>query len=294
MIFTSRDAAAIWVLAGMLAAPAAWADYECVKGFRDTTAAERQSMTRALEVVKKSLPPVPKGWAIAGDDQFSVTQSICRDFEAGPWDASFDRVYRRTDDQAARDAKFVAASEAMKADFEGKQPRLDALMAKIQKLSNEMGVAGQKGDYARIEALGKEVEKLQAEYEKVASEGDPEGQLNAAAKKINRDTIMSVTVRINPRSEQPGDESKSLPAPKGAQSAFRWRVTQADIDEDHALVLVGPWKPSTEGNLQPAYRAGVSPAAPQAIAVALRADQSRLMPALGSIDFSALAASLTK
>ena len=48
----------------------------CNKGFRDTTAAERATLTAVLEAVKKALPAVPTGWVILGDDEVSVPRSL--------------------------------------------------------------------------------------------------------------------------------------------------------------------------------------------------------------------------
>ncbi len=109
----SRNYLALMVCAAALAtvAPAARSDAPCNKGYRDSTAAERATMTAVLQAAKKALPPAPTGWVIEGDDEISITTNLCQDYEAAPWVYHFNRTYQRIDDQEARD-KIIADAAA--------------------------------------------------------------------------------------------------------------------------------------------------------------------------------------
>jgi hypothetical protein len=52
---------------------------------RRTTAAERQTMLRAMEAAKAALPPAPEGWQIGGYEELSVKTRTCQDDETTPW-----------------------------------------------------------------------------------------------------------------------------------------------------------------------------------------------------------------
>ena len=144
---------AVFLLAAALGASAAYGDAECVRGFRDTTAAERQTMLGVMEAAKAALPGAPAGWIIGGYEELSPIGSICKDGENTPWAYSFSRTFNRTDDQAARDQALADAGVKARAAQAARQPRIDALMARMQTLSTELSAAAQKGDQARVDAL---------------------------------------------------------------------------------------------------------------------------------------------
>jgi hypothetical protein len=77
MEFASKLGAA-FLLAAAMCASATYADGVCVKGYRDTTAAERQTMLTVMETAKAALPVAPPGWVIGGYEELSPVGSIWR------------------------------------------------------------------------------------------------------------------------------------------------------------------------------------------------------------------------
>src|SRR5512145_257245 len=120
------------LLAAAIGASAAYGDGECVKGYRDTTAAERQTMLAVMKAAKAALPGAPEGWIIGGYEELSPIGSICKDGESTPWRYGFSRTFNRTDDQAARDQALADAGDKARAAQEARQPQMDALTARMQ------------------------------------------------------------------------------------------------------------------------------------------------------------------
>jgi hypothetical protein len=284
-------AIAVSMLVAFAATSLAHADSECAKGYRGTTPAERATMTDVLAAVKKALPAAPTGWVLLGDDKFSVPTSLCRDLEASPWYYDYTRYYQRTDDQEARQKIIADAARKAAADQKLKQPRLDAIMGKMSKLSEQQGAALQKGDAKRAEAIGADIAKLQEEYKKVSDEGDSAQQFAAAADLAGRDMAMNIAVQVNGHRATPGDGSSGLPLPPGARAAIRWTQSKK---EDEALILLGDWKPGKEGFWESSPRAKLAMSSAHAIAIYVTADATRLAPTLKSIDFSSLAKLVSK
>lgn len=285
------------VVAAIFGASIARADAPCNAGFRDSTPAERARMTAILEIAKKSLPPAPAGWQIGGYEEISVAGSVCRDVENRPWDYGISRNYARVDDyevrqQVMRDAAAYAAAEQQK-----KQPRMDALMAQMQKLSERQVALVQKGDMAGLEKINFEIAKLQQEYGKVANEGDSQARIAAAGKESNRDLHMSITVRVNEPDKQLNGGAANFPLPPGAFAAQRWTRpgNAADNEEGHALVLFGGWsRVEKTKRWLPARRANAVPTAAHVISVEVIGDPARIDPLLQGIDFKSLAAAFAK
>ena len=279
-------ACAVALLAG---ASSAFADAPCDKGFRNVTPAEHATITSVLTAGKKALPPAPAGWVTQGDEEFSIQQSVCKDEELKPWSYQFTRYYRRTDDQAARDKMMQEAGAKSAAAYAAKQPQLDAIMARMTKLSERQVALVQKGDLNGASALNEEMAKIQAEYQKVADEGDSEEQFQAAAAQANRDLEMTVRLDVNSwRAQAPGDSTK-LPLPPGARSALRWSTTSGDVETAHAEILMGLWRPVASGGFASMSREGVSPSAAHTILIRVDADPGRIESTFGAIDFTALA-----
>lgn len=111
----------------------------CVKAYRDTTADERAVMTMVLENALRALPPAPEGWVLAGDDRPYVQPSICRDDEGRPWRYELSRDYQRVDDLDKRNKILEDASARRATAMQAKQPRLDAIMARIEEISAAAG-----------------------------------------------------------------------------------------------------------------------------------------------------------
>ena len=283
-----------WAAAAILVTSVARADAPCDAGFRASTPAERQTMTAVLQAAKKALPPVPAGWVIVGDDQISVTTSLCQDGERRPWNYSFGRTYTQVGDYESRQKVIADAGAATAAEFAKKQPRLDAIMAKMTKLSEQQVALVQKGDMARAEALNAEMAKLQAEYQKIADEGDSEKLITAAGKEANRDVEMSIGVRINAAAESQGSDAVSFALPPGATAALRWNTSDENADQGYALVLFGKWNRTEKIRWNSVYRNNVAPNAANSISVSIIADPNRIDSMVKSIDFKSLAATLAK
>ena len=292
MKFTRYLTTFAFTVAAITTASMAHADGVCNAGYRDTTAAERAAMTSVLEAARKTLPPAPAGWALVGDDQVSVPRSLCRDYERNPWNYQYTRHYQQVGDQDARDKMIADVAAANAADMKRKQPRLDAAMARITKLTQQQVALMQKGDTARAEALSGEMAKAQADYEKILKEGDSEQRMAAAQEKYNRDREMTITVQINAGGETAGSDAKSLPLPPGTRAAVHWLANSSRPHEDRALILVGQWAPGAEGHWRPVWRAGAAVQAAHVISIIVVADSERLLPTLAAIDFKSLAAAL--
>jgi len=251
-------------------------------------------MTTVLQAAKKALPPAPTGWVIRGDDQISVTSNICRDYEAAPWSYRFNREYQRVDDQDARNRLIADAAAASAAALKLKQPRLDAIMARMNKLSQEQVALVQKGDMERAQAMNEEMAKLQDDYKKIIDEGDSDEQMAATLAEASRDMSMYIAVRVNANSETPDSSAKSLPLPAGARAAYRWSTTRENVNEDHALILLGQWQPTAEGSWKRVRHPNVTATAAQVISIDVQADPTRLAPTIASIDVKSLAMALAK
>ena len=277
-------------VAAMTAAPPAQGDAPCNKGYRDSTPAERATMTAVLETARDALPPAPAGWGIVGDDQISITKGLCRDYEAAPWAYQFNRSYQRMDDQDARDRILADAAVASAAARKLKQPRLDAAMARMNELSQAQVALVQKGDMARATAMNEDIAKAQADYQKIMDEGDDQAQMQAAVAKASRDQSMYINVVVNSNQETTDAGARSFPPPTGARAAFRWSTTRGDVAEDHALILLGQWRSVAEGGWKRVPQPAMAPTAAQVISIRVTADRDRMAATIASINVQALAA----
>ena len=282
---------ATFLLAAAIGTSAAYADSVCVEGFRDTTAAERQTMLGVMETAKAALPTAPEGWVIGGYEELSAVGSICKDGENTPWSYGFSRTFNRTDDQAAREQALADAGAKIRAAQAARQPRLDALMARSQALGAELGTAAQQGDQARVDAINREMEKISRQYEAIAAEGNDPALLESVAKATMEDRTMSIDIRVNPGAISNSDMKKSQ-APAGAHSAYRWTTSADGVSEGHAMLLFGAWQPRAQGGVVSQRRGTHSSSAAHAVAVTVAADPARLDSLLTSIDFDAIAATV--
>lgn len=272
------------------AAPIAQGDGPCNRGFRDSTPAERGTMTAVLQAAKNALPPAPAGWVIVGDDQISVTTSLCRDYEGAPWGYHFNRQYQRVDDQEARNKILADAAAASAAALELKQPRLDAAMARMNKLVQAQVALIEKGNMAGAQAINEDMAKAQADYQKIIEEGDSQEQMDAALAKASRDQTMYINVAVNSNQVTPDASAKNFPLPPGARAAFRWSTTQGNVTEDHALILLGQWRFAAEGSWKRMLHPDMAPTAAQVILISVTADPDRIAGIIASINVKSLAA----
>ena len=286
----------ICAVAAMCAATIAQADSVCVKDFRDSTPAEKARMTAILEIAKRSLPPAPAGWQIGGYEEISVIGSICRDYEAKPWSYGITRTYDRVDDREARDNKFRDAAAQANTEQAKKQPRMDAVMKKMEALSARQVALIQKGDMAGAQKLSYDMEKLQAEYQKIADEGPGEAIIAAAGKEMARDTTMSISVRVNTMAQQKPTGATNFTPPAGAAIAQRWIQAgdEAKSDEGHALVMFGTWRTGPPTQWTAPARTGAVPTAAHVIAVEFTGDPARIDPMIQAIDFQGLKTAFSK
>ena len=264
------------------------ADAPCNKGYRDTTPAERARIAAALQAAKSALPPAPEGWQIRGGDDISVTESICQDGEAVPWDYSFGLSYGQVGDYEKRQRSFEDAAALVEAERAKQQPRIDALQAEMMAIMQKQMALNQKGDYDGAQKLQPQLEKTQAEFDKASSAGSE--HVEAAGKEYQRDLEMSISVRMNADSEHPGDGATQLPRPAGALAAVRWPSANPNDSNDSALYLFGNWKQWPDGTWHSGTRAGVPTSGPHAISVHVTADPDRLADFVQTIDFAKIAA----
>ena len=291
MVFatTVRGAA---LMAALCLGSAAYADGVCEKGYRDTTAAERDTMMSALEAAKAALPQAPEGWIIGGYEELSVPQSFCMDAST-PLGYGVSRTFNRTDDQAQRDEALEAAGAALRAEQAARQPQMDALMARMQTLGQQLGEAAQKGDMTRTDALNREIEQVQKEFEALLESGNDDAIVAQVAEATMKDRVMSIAVQVNPAGVGRPDMQPAA-SPPGAHSAYAWTESADGIDTAHTLVLLGAWQPRSENGIASQLAGKSSIAAAHAIAIDVAADPARLESLLSSIDFSALAATVSR
>ena len=275
--------------AAMVFSAVARGDAPCNKGFRDSTPAERAAQTTILQAVKRALPPAPGGWVIVGDDQISITTNLCRDYEAAPWSYHFGRSYTRVDDQAARDKIMADAAATAAAAQAKKQPRLDALMARMEKLTKTQVALIQKGDMAGATALNDEMARLQEQYKAVIDEGDSDTQLTASLAEASRDQHMHISVGVNSNQVKPDNDATVMPPPAGARAAYRWSTTQDGVTEDHVLILLGQWRPMADNVWKRVLHPEMAPTAAQVMTIRVAADPGRIAGIISSIDVRTLA-----
>ncbi len=277
----------------MLAGTAAHADSVCVNGYRDTTADERAAMTSVLENALRALPPAPEGWVLLSDERLYVKPTVCRDDEAQPWSYEFSRDYQRVDDLDQRNKILDDAAARVTAAIQAKQPRIDAVQAKIQELSTAAVAAAAKNDFARIDALNVELERATAEMERIMAEGGTLEQVDAANAEAGRDQNVRIAVSVNAAHEPLGYGADSMTAPSAAQYAYRWRETGSGASDVTALVLLGHWQVNGDA-AQPVPPANAAPTAAQVISVRITADESRIQSLLDSVNFETLAAPISR
>jgi len=276
-----------------LVATLAGADGECFKGYRDTTPAERAAMMGVLETALGALPPAPDGWVVASDDTLYVTSTVCRDHDSVPWRYDFSRSYGRVDDRDARTRILEDAASQTSADMTSKQPRMDAVMARIQELSQAAVAAAEKGDYDTVDAINVEIQEASAEMERIMGEGGTLERVDEATDAANRDTTISIIVEVNSGHGLYGYGAEPTTVPPGADGAYRWTDTEGSNVNETRMVLFGRWRTDGEA-FDPVFRDGAAPTAAQAISVRITADESRVASVVDAVDFSALAASVAR
>jgi hypothetical protein len=266
----------------------AYADGVCEKGFRDTTATERQTMLGVMEAAKAALPSAPTGWVIGGYEELSPVGRICLDAETTPWAFGFSRTFNRTDDQAEREAALADAGAAARAAQAARQPRMDALQAKMEAVSAEFAKAAQSGDEARIAASQRAMDAVSAEYTALFAEAEDPQLLESIVRATEHDRTMSIAIAVNPGAFYDSDMQSVAPF-GGAQAAYRWTTSNDGIETAHVVLLYGAWQPRDGGGVTSSRRGTASAAAAHALSVR-EADPGRLDSLLGTLDFDALAA----
>jgi hypothetical protein len=269
----------------------AMADGECAKGYRDTTAAERATMKTVLVAALAALPPAPTGWSLTADGETQGLRSVCRDVEAQPFSYSTRRFLNRVDDRDAREQALKAALAPTNAAQAAKQPRIDALNAKLEDIGKKIGEAVTKGDMTRAEALNKEADAVGQQLQAVFDENDQTAQLEAAGREHARDTEIDMEVTVNPPRATPGTGAKPLAKPAGVHSAYRWSDDPAQGTQDHALLLLGAWK-AVDNHFESTARNGAASAAASSLSIRIDADPQRIQSLISALKIGDLAATL--
>lgn len=265
------------------------ADGECDKEYRDTTAAERATMKNVLTAVLAALPGPPTGWSLTADGETRGVQSICRDFETQPIPYHTGRFLDRTDNLEQRNQKMNAVFDKANATQATKQPRIDALQAKLEEIGKQVGEAAGKGDFARAEALNKEADAVGEQLKAVYAENDQTDQVTAAGLESDRDTRIHIDVSVNSAREYAAEGARPMAKPAGVSSAYRWSDDPKQGTQDHVLLLLGTWK-AVENRLETTPRSGAAPAAPSSFAIRIDADASRIDSLIAAIRIGDLAA----
>ncbi len=281
----------LWFLITLLFAARASADAECVKGYRDTTADERSTMTRVLEAAKAALPLAPNGWIIGGYEEVSVRQSTCMDDESTPWSYGITRTYNRTDNVEEREAAEQAIGAEVRATQAANQPRIDALMARNQELGSELAAAAERGDQARIDEINREIEIVAKQFEALLNESNFDAQAERLAAATMQDVEMSAHVAVNSLVASDAAMQRIAP-PAGADDAFAWQVTSGGVTRGHVLVLLGTWRARAAGGVELVRRGDASPSVPRAVSIHVTADPARVDGLLAGIDLRAIGALL--
>jgi len=287
----------VWIFAALCTAAlcisVAGADAPCYAGIRDTSAAERATMTRVLEAVRRALPPAPPGWQIVNDDPPRVPSSLCKDFERKPWAYDYSLAYRRTADAAKAaeiDAANRAAGELIRADMARKQPLLDAILAKNEALSKRQIAHVEKGEMDKAVALNEQMAVLQEEYRKVSEEGDAQARAVAMINEASRDIDFGVSVQVNPWGATPaGADTAAITVAGNPVAAYRWNSRNEGSWQGGAVVVYGMWRTMSNGGLGLVARGHVPANAVHGITVQINADEDRLASVIGAVDFAALA-----
>jgi hypothetical protein len=261
------------------------ADEVCDTGFRSPTPDEEAAMQAVLERALGTIPAQIEGWSASTNDALSVN-SQCKDDAPEPWEYSFYRSFDRTDDREEREAMLKEAGTQYQAARQANQSSTDAIMARIQELSEAAMAAAQAGDYDKVDAINAEIQ--QASSQMAALMQGANADVDAASEEASRDMWIRIEVAVNPGWEQVGYESRPVAAPAGATHAFRWSDTSRGPGDETELVLFGSWRKDGDSYDQIA-RADVAQTVTQAMSVRVTADESRIESVLGAIDFAALA-----
>jgi hypothetical protein len=251
-------------------------------------------MTNVLKSAQSALPPAPEGWIIVEDTshEISLPRTICGDVEKVPWSYALARTYRNTADPEAREKIMTDMAARQRAAMQERQPRMEAVQAKMQKIMQQQIALNQKQDYAGAEKLQPQLKAAEKEYEKLINEANDPAAMAAADKAFNKDREMSINVRVNPRNENVGSGAQAFAPPTGGKSAQRWHIEDESQSTDHALYLFGAWKPGAEGGWQQTSRAGVAPPSAHGVAVEVRGDPERVSQTVAKIDFTKFAATV--
>jgi hypothetical protein len=271
---------------------AAVADSVCNAGYRDTTPAERAKMKSVMETIRGAMPAPATGWVIGGDESLSIPQSLCQDYARIPLDYGFSRLYRNAAGAEQQMKTFNDAAAIQAEAYKKKQPRLEAIQAQLEATVAKQVPFFQKGDVAGAQKYDAEIARLQAEYQRVADEGNDPAALEAAAKQANRDSELTIAVRINPMTVSTPPQAKPTARPAGAGSAYRWHVEDESQSNDHALYYFGTWFKRPDGTLQPMPRQGAPFSAAHGLTIEVIGDPERVTKTLAVIDFAKVAAVL--
>ncbi len=149
-----------------------------------------------------------------------------------------------------------------------RQPRLDAVQAKMQKIMQQQIALNQKQDYEGAENLQPQLKAAEKEYEKLMNEVYDPAAMAATDKEFNKDLEMFISVRVNPATKTVGaGRHRHRAARRRANRLIAGTSRTRHESNDHALYLFGAWKQSPDGRWQQTARAGAAPPSAHGVAV---------------------------
>jgi hypothetical protein len=157
----------------------------------------------------------------------------------------------------------------------------------MQELGAALADAVQKGDSARMKAIGEENNKLSQEYQSLLAEGNPGQRYHDAARGALADTVFTIQVTINPESDGLPEDAERVSPPPGAAAAARYDSSTNTRQMTTEVIAFGRWRQAADGSAEVVPRNG-PPYAPHGITISVAAADSRLDQVIRSIDVGAL------
>jgi hypothetical protein len=255
---------------------------------RPQTPVEAAWSARILATVRPSLPPIPKGFELATQvepDPTFIDREIrnepwAREFLIVTWDRKRAEAHIKSqvvpDDKAAQAAQQAAMDKA-NADL---QPKMDALVKRLQ-------AAAARNDAAEVERIQSQMERLGAEVAKTA--GQIDGMLPKATASRAKDVRFSIRIAIN---ERRALQKGHKPAGKVGGSTVYVRDILPDEpieEESEAVVMLGAWDSDPDSKTMTArWNAPLPHTVAQNIVVEVRGDPARAQAYLKAIRWEKL------
>ncbi len=243
----------------------------------------------ALTVVKKALPPAPKGWMIAeetgipADPPDRVSSDIAGLHIA--YLITYKRIAGVKEEQRRLDDLYAASSNKNR---DAAKPRIDELIKQQTETSLALRKATRRKNQTEIERLNEELDENGRKMRAVHEDVDRNISLDVEPLLV-KDAEASILVSLNDsRAELPQGEPLAF---SKAAYALRKGGTRAGITswrEGQTMILFGGWEQENPGR----FRAKAAPSSfsPKArtISIVITGDPRRSKELAGMIDFSAI------